>query len=203
MGENQEVPVRGPVRPVRAVLHDRSRRPSVHTDQANCTRGGSVRDLPPIRGNGGDIHLPGRKCELQRFRSVTPAAPQRVIRIDRVGDPLSVSRIGEIEGSDAGQQRKELFRVSVVADQFTPLLHANRKNLLSIPAGNCIAVGKRTISKLNRMPRRPQKPGLHRQGPEVNPLFVATFVDNVSAIGCPSSTANFSCLAAVHDGVET
>ncbi|HTF71838.1 MAG TPA: hypothetical protein VK638_55145 [Edaphobacter sp.] len=37
-----------------------------------------------------------------------------------------------------------------------------------------------------------QKPGLHRQDPEVTPPFMSVLVDNVAAIGRPSSTAQAS-----------
>src|SRR6266436_2919365 len=111
IAKNQEVPVRGPIGTVRVFLRDRLRRPSLHTDQTNCTRGSRIRDLLPIRRDGGEKDLSGERCKLQRFRPVAATAPQYVIRIGRVRDPLAVVGKGGSESRDAGKQRKELFRV--------------------------------------------------------------------------------------------
>ena len=104
---------------------------------------------------------------------------------------------------DTGEQRKELVRFRVPADEFTARLYANSEDLLSIPAGNGRAVGERAIGELDRRSRAVQKPGLHRQGPEVTPPFMPVSVDKIAAIGRPGSAAHLSGLAALYDGMET
>ena len=201
--KHQEASVRRPVRPGPVLLHDGRGRSSVHADQANRARGIDIHDLLPVRGNGGAKDLPGRKRKLQGIRSVAAAAPQRVIGVGGVGDPLAVCGPGGIESVDAGEQREELPGICVVTDQLSPRLQADGKNLLPIPAGNGRSIGQRTIGELDRRWRAAQKPGLHRQDPDVGTPFMSVFVDNVAAIGRPASTAKTSGRAVPEEDMET
>ncbi len=91
---------------------------------------------------------------------------------------------------DARKQREELLRICIVTDQFTPSFRADRKDMFPIPGNDWFHVRQWAIGELDRRRRAVQKPRLHGQDPEVAPPFMSILVDNVAAIGRPSSTAH-------------
>ena len=64
---------------------------------------------------------------MQGLTAVHAAAPERIIGIGDVSNPLAVPCEVQLPSRDTGEKRHELMRLNVVADKFTPALPAGDK----------------------------------------------------------------------------
>jgi hypothetical protein len=146
--------------------------PTVHADHIRLPMGRPKRDPLSVRGNEGIHDLQGRISELQTFCSVNAAAPERVIRVGCVSDPVAVARERRIDSRDARKKRQKLLRFHIVADEFASPFCANREDLFPVPARDSARVVQRPIRKADGLLRTAPEPGILRKRPKIPDISI-------------------------------
>src|SRR5437016_3663114 len=136
------------------------------------------------------MHLQGRIGELRAIAAIQLAAPQGVVGISYVGEPLSIAGEVQFAGRNPSEIGQKLTRIMIVALQLKPQLLSHYEQLLAIVAGNGREKGQRPGCQLLRSIAAPaQQRTRFRQRPDVMAAAPRAFKKEILAIARPVSAA--------------
>ncbi len=101
----------------------------------------NIRDPCTIRRPARQVGDNWRVGQLQAIAAVNATAPERVLRVGNVSDPLGVAGKIEFSGRNSRKKRHKLMRLGIVADEFGAILYRVDKKSLTIRAGRQVHEG--------------------------------------------------------------